>query len=275
MGGDRRLRRHRRDRAERPTRSATTTSRAASTSRCPVDVAAVARRALLRPARDVRLPRARAPSTIRFADARARARLPPPARDRQALRHARRGQRRPRDPRRRRRFARTGVRRCSARRSPTAARGPTRRSSRCAAASRNPNPSTTATLLRLRGHWSSTRAGCRPRVPIWIGGRTARSLRRAVELGDGWAPFGLTHRRDRGDARSAPATPRRGRPRTTPIDVMLQPERPLDPARRTRRHAPTCCSALADTGATGVNARFVHHSLAHYLEQLDALATVA
>ena len=30
-----------------------------------------------------------------------------------------------------------------------------------------------------------------PHVPLWVGGRTARSLRRAVELGDGWAPFGL------------------------------------------------------------------------------------
>ncbi len=29
------------------------------------------------------------------------------------------------------------------------------------------------------------------RVPLWIGGRTRRSLRRAVELGDGWLPFGL------------------------------------------------------------------------------------
>src|SRR5690625_807585 len=28
-------------------------------------------------------------------------------------------------------------------------------------------------------------------VPLWIGGRSARSLRRAVELGDGWVPFGL------------------------------------------------------------------------------------
>src|SRR3954467_12873818 len=28
-----------------------------------------------------------------------------------------------------------------------------------------------------------------PRVPIWVGGRTARSLRRAVELADDWAPF--------------------------------------------------------------------------------------
>src|SRR6185295_4475651 len=31
-----------------------------------------------------------------------------------------------------------------------------------------------------------------PRVPIWLGGRTARSLRRALVFGDGWAPFGLS-----------------------------------------------------------------------------------
>lgn len=30
-----------------------------------------------------------------------------------------------------------------------------------------------------------------PRVPIWVGGRTMRSLRRAVDLADGWMPFGL------------------------------------------------------------------------------------
>src|SRR3989442_551373 len=30
------------------------------------------------------------------------------------------------------------------------------------------------------------------RMPIWIGGRTARSLRRAIELADGWVPFGLS-----------------------------------------------------------------------------------
>src|SRR5687768_15050627 len=29
------------------------------------------------------------------------------------------------------------------------------------------------------------------RVPMWVGGWTPRSLRRAVELGDGWVPFGL------------------------------------------------------------------------------------
>ncbi|MFJ5720934.1 TIGR03619 family F420-dependent LLM class oxidoreductase [Streptomyces sp. NPDC093149] len=30
------------------------------------------------------------------------------------------------------------------------------------------------------------------RVPLWIGGRTSRSLRRAVPFGDGWVPFGLS-----------------------------------------------------------------------------------
>ena len=34
-------------------------------------------------------------------------------------------------------------------------------------------------------------AAVQAQVPIWVGGRTARSLRRAVELADGWAPFGL------------------------------------------------------------------------------------
>ena len=33
--------------------------------------------------------------------------------------------------------------------------------------------------------------GLRTEVPVWVGGRTPRSLRRAVELGDGWVPFGL------------------------------------------------------------------------------------
>src|SRR5204863_9687211 len=29
------------------------------------------------------------------------------------------------------------------------------------------------------------------RVPIWVGGRSRRSLRRALELADGWSPFRL------------------------------------------------------------------------------------
>ncbi len=115
--------------------------------------------------------------------------------------------------------------------------------------------------------------GVQARVPIWIGGRTARSLRRAVELGDGWAPFGL-------DVAAIASMLERARTtdtwqaRDTDIDVLLQPDRPIDPAGdadATRR----VLEELTDAGATGVNARFVHHSRDHYLEQLEAFTAVA
>ena len=72
--------------------------------------------------------------------------------------------------------------------------------------------------------------GLQTDVPIWIGGRTARSLRRAVELGDGWAPFSLTA------AEVAPMMARARdtaawEQRTTPLDVVLRPDRAVDPQR--------------------------------------------
>jgi probable F420-dependent oxidoreductase len=110
----------------------------------------------------------------------------------------------------------------------------------------------------------------RAHVPLWIGGRTARSLRRAVELGDAWAPFGLrtaelgallTRARDSAawDARDAP------------LGVILQNDRPWDPAGEPDRVAEQV-GRMRAIGATGVAVRFVHHSLAHYVEQLAALA---
>ena len=36
-----------------------------------------------------------------------------------------------------------------------------------------------------------------PHMPIWIGGRTKRSLRRALTLADGWCPFGVSDRHRR------------------------------------------------------------------------------
>ncbi|HEY3833270.1 MAG TPA: LLM class F420-dependent oxidoreductase [Acidimicrobiia bacterium] len=110
--------------------------------------------------------------------------------------------------------------------------------------------------------------GVQPRVPLWIGGRTARSLRRAVELADGWAPFGLSLDEIVTMLERARTTPA-WESRATPIDVLLQPERAIDPTddgEGTR----AVLRALVAAGATGVNARFVHHSLSHYLEQLDA-----
>ena len=106
-------------------------------------------------------------------------------------------------------------------------------------------------------------------VPIWIGGRTARSLRRAVELADGWAPFGLTLAElgpmlARARATDAWAS------RSSALDVVLQHDRPLDPLADpdgTR----AAVAAVRDAGATTCNVRFVHHSPDHYCEQLAAL----
>jgi len=107
-----------------------------------------------------------------------------------------------------------------------------------------------------------------PDVPIWIGGRTARSLRRAVELGDGWVPFGLSNDTvtallERARATEAWAT------RRTPLDVGLQPGA-LDPTAEPGA-ASDAIDELRAAGATTLNLRFVHHSVEHYCEQLAAM----
>jgi probable F420-dependent oxidoreductase len=113
-----------------------------------------------------------------------------------------------------------------------------------------------------------------PHVPMWVGGRTARSLRRAVELGDGWAPFGLATD-EIGEmlakAREGAAWRARG---TAPFEVVVQNEHPFDPAGEPDRVAAQL-RRFAGVGATAVNLRFVHHSAQHYREQLDAMARVA
>jgi probable F420-dependent oxidoreductase len=102
-------------------------------------------------------------------------------------------------------------------------------------------------------------AGVQMPPPIWIGGRTARSLRRAVELGDGWAPFGLPVE---GIAEMLT--------RAKPRDVILQPDRPIDP---TGDAAGTsqAVATFRDAGATVLSLRFVHYSPDHYCEQLGAM----
>lgn len=109
-------------------------------------------------------------------------------------------------------------------------------------------------------------------VPMWVGGSTARSLRRAVELGDGWAPFGLRTAELDEMLRRARDTDAWAR-RDTPFEVMLQNEHPLDPLAEPERVAEQA-KRFADIGATGLNVRFVHHSRSHYLEQAAALAEI-
>ncbi|HET9729377.1 MAG TPA: TIGR03619 family F420-dependent LLM class oxidoreductase [Acidimicrobiia bacterium] len=102
-------------------------------------------------------------------------------------------------------------------------------------------------------------------VPMWVGGRTLRSLRRAVELGDGWAPFGLR------TAELAEMLARVEVPEG--FEVVLQNEHPLDPVAEPERVREQL-ARFAGIGATAINARFVHHSRAHYCEQLAALVAV-
>ncbi len=99
------------------------------------------------------------------------------------------------------------------------------------------------------------------KVPLWVGGRTKRSLRRAVELADGWVPFGLSLE-DLRRMLGAVALPEG-------FQVVLSPGRPLDPG------AASCRERLVrvvEAGATTVSARIAAHSAAHYREQLEALA---
>jgi probable F420-dependent oxidoreductase len=110
------------------------------------------------------------------------------------------------------------------------------------------------------------------RVPIWLGGRSPRSLRRALELGDGWDPFRLDL--DELGAFLARARGSRAwREREAPFEVVLTPDPPLDPTRPDERAAlADRVQRYRDAGATLLNLRFRHRSLAHYLDALAAFA---
>lgn len=98
------------------------------------------------------------------------------------------------------------------------------------------------------------------RVPIWVGGRSRRSLRRAVTLAEGWMPFGLRVA-EIADVVTSVDVPEG-------FDIAL-PVGPLDP-----REPNGCLSrlrALRDVGATAVTCSVAADSADHYCEQLGAL----
>jgi probable F420-dependent oxidoreductase len=105
-------------------------------------------------------------------------------------------------------------------------------------------------------------------VPIWLGGRSPRSLRRALAFGDGWDPFRFTL------AELTLLLPRarewrEWRERTAPFEVVLTLDRLLDPTLRDERAALVeLVARYQAVGATVLNLRFRHRSLEHYLEQL-------
>lgn len=109
-------------------------------------------------------------------------------------------------------------------------------------------------------------------VPLWVGGRTARSLRRAVELGDAWAPFGL-RTAELGALLERARDTEAWAARSRPLEVVLQNDRPWDPAGEPERVREQL-GRMTAVGATGLAVRLVHHSRDHYCEQLAALASL-
>jgi probable F420-dependent oxidoreductase len=120
--------------------------------------------------------------------------------------------------------------------------------------------------------------GVQQTVPLWIGGRTPRSLRRAVELADGWAPFGLPRAElaTMLDAARASDTwdARQGATDLPPFEVVLPAGRLLDPVDKPDA-AIEILEGMRDIGATIVNVNFRHRSPEHYVDQLEALAVLA
>jgi probable F420-dependent oxidoreductase len=112
----------------------------------------------------------------------------------------------------------------------------------------------------------------RERVPLWIGGRTGRSLRRALELGDGWIPFGLSAD-DMGALIAKARLTDAWAARTQPLEVILPNDRRADPL-ADPAGTRDIVRQLMEAGATAIQLRFAHHSLAHFVEQLEATLSV-
>ncbi|MCH8195281.1 MAG: TIGR03619 family F420-dependent LLM class oxidoreductase [Chloroflexi bacterium] len=110
------------------------------------------------------------------------------------------------------------------------------------------------------------------RMPIWLGGRTPLSLRRALAAADGWDPFGMDIDR-LGELLAQAREWPEWRQRDEPFDVALAPEPLYDVTDQQQR------SDLIDlvaryqaAGATMLNMSFRSSNLDHYLEQLGVFA---
>jgi probable F420-dependent oxidoreductase len=103
------------------------------------------------------------------------------------------------------------------------------------------------------------------RVPIWVGGRTLRSLRRAAALADGWCPFAVTPAQAEEWLRKVERPP--------DFDVVLPPTERLDPIDEPGR-TQDVLAATAKAGATIVSVGRPHDTLGAYLDYIEALAAV-
>jgi probable F420-dependent oxidoreductase len=109
--------------------------------------------------------------------------------------------------------------------------------------------------------------GVQPRVPIWVGGRTRRSLRRAVELGDAWYPFAVSPEQVASwiaDAKTTEAWQEREKPLEVVLGTRVDPLGGPDATVAT-------VEQLRDAGANVLLVRFVHDTLEQYHAQLEAM----
>ena len=102
-------------------------------------------------------------------------------------------------------------------------------------------------------------------VPLWVGGRSLRSLRRAADLADGWCPFSLAP----AEAAEFLATV------DLPVgfEVVLPPTARLEPIAEPDRTQEILAETAAH-GATTISCGFRHRSLDEYLDKLEALSLV-
>lgn len=127
-------------------------------------------------------------------------------------------------------------------------------------------------LRELRAAWGRGEVGdwivephaTNPDTPFWIGGRTRRSLRRALELAQGWAPFWLGP--EEVTAWLAAVDQPQG------FEVVAQPTDVVDPISEPDR-VDELLGTWAAAGATVVDLHLAHRSLDHYVEQLEALSS--
>ena len=106
-------------------------------------------------------------------------------------------------------------------------------------------------------------AAAQEHVPIWVGGRTLRSLRRAVSLAEGWNPFAVRPDQAREWLERVDVP--------TGFDVILPAVKRVEPIGEPAQAQETL-AATAACGATIAYATFRHDSLQEYLEKLEALA---
>jgi probable F420-dependent oxidoreductase len=109
--------------------------------------------------------------------------------------------------------------------------------------------------------------GVQARVPIWVGGRTRRSLQRAVDLGDAWYPFAVSPEQVSSwlaDAKSTESWQQRDQPVEVVLGARVDPLGAPDDTVATAKQ-------LRDAGADMLLVRFVHDTLDQYHAQLEAM----